>query len=202
MIKIVDVNTHFLKARISEAISHGSATHEFRHVGLTEIVTDAGIVGWGEGLSCPSRRVIAQYMLGRDASNIESICREIADLGQGAFGFLSGIDIALHDIAGKASQRPVYEMFGEKRRTEIRAYASGLYRKPREDISYLVEEARGYVDRGFRDIKMKVGFDVDEDIRIVTAVRQEIGNSISLAIDANCAYSVSEAISSLSHIYP
>lgn len=192
--KIIDVKTHFLKSRISEPIAHGGAIHEFRHVGLTEIATEGGIVGWGEGLSCPSRRVVEQHLLGKDARDIQSIWQSIAGLGGSAFGFLSGIDIALHDIGAKARQEPICGFLGDQKRTEVRAYASGLYRKPRTDNRYLIQEARNHVDYGFRDIKMKVGFDKDDDVRLVAAVREEVGESVSLAIDANCGYSVDDAI--------
>lgn len=186
--KITQVNTYFLKHQLEEPIAHGSARHTLRHVGLVEIVSDEGIVGWGEGISCPSKRIIAERLIGRDPRAIREIWSEIAALGVGALGFLGGIDMALHDLVGKLRGVPVCELLGRPVRSQVLAYASGLYRKDRFEVAHLLEEAKGYSESGFRHLKMKVGFDPKEDVELVRAVRDTIGDSVDLAIDANCGY--------------
>jgi D-galactarolactone cycloisomerase len=77
----------------------------------------------------------------------------------------------------------------------VQAYATGLYRQPGDDwIAALPAEAVGYVERGFRVVKMKVGFGIPLDVAAVRAVRDAIGPEIGLAVDANHAYKPVQAI--------
>ena len=105
------------------------------------------------------------------------------------------MDIALWDIMGKALKQPIHQLLGGAFRTRVQAYATGLFRRERSDpTAALVEEARGYVDEGFKAMKMKVGFGPDYDIKNVAAVRRAIGDDILFAVDANCGYDVGSAI--------
>ncbi len=108
---------------------------------------------------------------------------------------LSGIDVALWDIKGKHFGVPVYQLLGGALRTEVQAYATGLYRRRSGDPShYLADEAASYVAEGFRAVKLKVGFGVEEDARVTRAVREAIGPDIGLMVDANHAYDAVAAI--------
>ena len=90
---------------------------------------------------------------------------------------------------GKALKQPIHQLLGGAFRTRVQAYATGLFRRERADpTAALVEEARGYVDEGFKAMKMKVGFGPDYDIKNVAAVRRAIGDDILFAVDANCGY--------------
>jgi D-galactarolactone cycloisomerase len=109
---------------------------------------------------------------------------------------LSGIDIALWDIKGKALGIPVYKLLGGAFRNRALAYATGLYR-PRVDdpISALIQEAVGYKEKGFFAMKLKIGFAApEEDIAIISAIRDAIGYELKLMVDANCAYDAGTAI--------
>ena len=80
-------------------------------------------------------------------------------------------------------------------RSEVQAYATGLYRRKSGDpLRYLAEEAAGYVAEGFRAVKLKVGFGVEEDAAVTRAVREAIGPDIALMVDANHAYDATPAI--------
>ena len=108
---------------------------------------------------------------------------------------LSGIDIALWDIKGKHFGVPAHRLMGGPLRTEVQAYATGLYRRKSGDpIQYLAEEAAGYVAEGFKAVKLKVGFGVDEDAAVTRAVREAIGPDVALMVDANHAYDAVAAI--------
>jgi D-galactarolactone cycloisomerase len=108
---------------------------------------------------------------------------------------LSAIDIALWDLKGKAAGRPVYQMMGGKGRDKIMPYATGMYRRyTKEEIQECTFEASSYVKQGFRAIKIKIGFGVEYDVRIVQAIREKIGFGIDIMVDANHAYNSSEAI--------
>jgi D-galactarolactone cycloisomerase len=108
---------------------------------------------------------------------------------------LSAIDIALWDLRGKILQQPVSVLLGGRRRERVKVYATGLYFVKGADLeSLLTAEAQGYVDQGYQAIKMKIGLGVKEDLKLVRAVREAIGDDIQLMVDANHAYSRPEAL--------
>jgi D-galactarolactone cycloisomerase len=77
----------------------------------------------------------------------------------------------------------------------VQAYATGLYRRKSGDpLRYLAEEAAGYVAEGFKAVKLKVGFGVEEDAAVTRAVREAIGPDVALMVDANHAYDAVAAI--------
>jgi D-galactarolactone cycloisomerase len=105
------------------------------------------------------------------------------------------IDIALWDLKGKILAQPVAKLLGGLFRTQLTAYATGLYRHDvANQAQTLADEARGYVAEGFHAMKLKVGFGVEEDARNARAVREAIGPAGRLAVDANHAYDAMTAI--------
>ena len=119
--------------------------------------------------------------------------------GNNAVGFagsaISAVDIALWDLAGKAVGLPVSDLLGGRVRDKVAVYATGLYYTDGEFPDRLLDEARGYVDAGFKGMKTKVGgLPMDEDVRRVIALREAIGPDIRLMIDANQAYNATSAI--------
>jgi D-galactarolactone cycloisomerase len=204
--KITGVTSHVLESRLSQPFAYSRAWYDTRAANIVEIETDQGLVGWGECYG-PARMTaavvesIAPWLIGENPLNTDVIWRTIyarlRDHGQKGVVIqgLSGIDIALWDIKGKHFGVPVHQLLGGADRSEVAAYATGLYRrKSGEPIRYLVEEAAGYVAEGFRAVKLKVGFGVEEDAKVTRAVREAIGPNIALMIDANHAYDAVAAI--------
>ena len=207
--KIREVRTHLLRHTLPEAEVFGSSKgwHTVRQALIVEVVTDEGLSGFGEayGPAAPSRTLVdelyAPRVVGRDPLESAVIWEDLygtfRDYGRKgwAVAALSTIDIALWDLKGRILGRPVAVLLGGAFRTEVRAYATGLYRRPGEDNARaLAREAEGYAAEGFRAMKMKVGFGVEEDVRNVRAVRAAIGPDRALAIDANHAYDVGQAL--------
>jgi D-galactarolactone cycloisomerase len=204
--KIIDVRAHVLEAPLSEAFSYSRAWYSTRTSLIVAIVTDAGLVGWGECYG-PARinAVVVDSMkpllLGEDPFRTEWLWHEIyarfRDHGQkgSIIQSLSGIDIALWDIKGKALGEPVHRLMGGPMRSGVSAYATGLYRRESgRPEDYLAQEAASYVADGFTAVKLKVGYGVEEDLRMIRAVREAIGPAIGLMIDANHAYDAVAAI--------
>jgi D-galactarolactone cycloisomerase len=80
-------------------------------------------------------------------------------------------------------------------RSRVQAYATGFYRKRDGDpLSYLIDEARQRADAGFSAIKLKLGFGIDEDIRLCREVRRAVGDRMTIMVDANHAYDATAAI--------
>ena len=108
---------------------------------------------------------------------------------------ISAIDIALWDIKGKYFNSPIHTLLGGAMRKNIVPYATGLYFKDSNTLKEdLVSEALGYVEQGFKAIKMKVGYSLKKDIDHIQSIRSAIGDDIELMIDANHAYAYPEAL--------
>jgi D-galactarolactone cycloisomerase len=144
---------------------------------------------------------VAPWLIGEDPLRTDHLWRTIyarlRDHGQKGVVIqgLSGIDIALWDIKGKHFGVPVHQLLGGTVRTDVGAYATGLYRRKSGDpVRYLADEAAGYVAEGFSAVKLKVGFGVEDDVAMARAMREAIGNKVALMVDANHAYDSIAAI--------
>jgi D-galactarolactone cycloisomerase len=170
--------------------------------------TDEGLVGYGEcyGPPEPIKALIDSLyapaiLVGADplANEVlwERMYNRVRDYGQKGLAVeaISGIDIALWDIKGKATGLPVCTLLGGRFRDRVQAYATGLYFTRVADLpAALAEEATQYVEQGFRAVKMKVGLGFAEDRANIRAVRAAIGPDVTLMADANHAYDPKEAI--------
>lgn len=170
---------------------------------LVRVETDAGLVGIGEcmvRLAPTATRAIVedigQLLIGRDPLDREAIWEllfgTMMNRGHNRGFFveaLSGIDIALWDLAGKYLDIPLYRLLGGKHHDRLLAYASSLrFRAPQE----VVEQALDFKKRGFRSMKIKIGRNLDRpeaDIEFVRMIREAVGDDVMLTVDANCAYS-------------
>jgi D-galactarolactone cycloisomerase len=163
---------------------------------LVRVETDSGLVGWGEAFSYSCRRAVAAAVrdmvaplaLGKDPADIAGLHMEIQRRLHifGRFGItafaLSGLDIALWDLAGKAAGKPLHALLGGARRERIACYASLLrYADPNLVVRYC-ERALG---EGFRAIKLH---EVDE--KVIAAVPRDA----ALLLDVNCEWTVPQAI--------
>ena len=192
--KIVDVKTYPVVYPVKDPFANAMRWTRERPFGIVEVITDSGITGWGEGATVPARRALEMHVIGRSPFQNEVIWEGLHRQGVDT-GAISGIDIALWDIMGKALDQPIHSLLGGAFRDRVQAYATGLFRREREDpTAALVAEARGYVEQGFKAMKMKVGFGPDYDIKNVAAVRRAIGDDLLLAVDANCGYDRGSAI--------
>ena len=204
--KITNVRTHVLEAALSQPFAYSRAWYDTRTASLVEIETDTGLTGWGEcygpaRMTSAAVAAIAPWLIGEDPLGTDALWQmvyaRLRDHGQKGVVIqgLSGIDIALWDIKGKHFGVPAHRLMGGPLRTQVRAYATGLYRRKAGDpLAYLAEEAAGYVADGFTAVKLKVGFGIDEDAAVTRAVREAIGPGVALMVDANHAFDAVAAI--------
>lgn len=173
---------------------------------LVKVVTDDGLVGWGEAHAGRSPGAIARIVettlkalvLGMDAADVAGVGARIYrmqlashGMGAGAAIAMSGLDMALWDIRGKAVGWPLYRLLGGAARA-IPAYAGGIslgFQPPAE----LVEEAQAMVARGYNALKLRIGDTVQRDAERVAAVRHGLGRDVAILTDANTAYSLADA---------
>jgi D-galactarolactone cycloisomerase len=206
-VKITDVKTIRLRATIpaeGQVLSR-SGVRNTRSTTLVQVETDDGVSGIGscsgngELIEIIIEKVLKPLLVGMDPTAIEDIWdraymrgghKEFGTRGIGIVA-LSGVDIALWDILGKVRGLPIYQLLGGKCRDKVPVYATALYP---EEPSKVARRARGFADQGFHGVKIKVGFDLDQDIRIVRTVRQELGKDFIIMTDANQGYSVDVAL--------
>ena len=170
------------------------------------IDTDEGIEGFSY-LNSPSaiRSLIVDEMkpllVGQDPFDTERLWTNMFWRVRGygrkglAFQAISGIDVALWDIKGKALGTPLYKVLGAAH-DSVPVYGSGGW--THFTTEELVEEQVGYVDMGFPSIKLKVGKDFGRneraDLQRLGAVREAVGDDIEILLDANNGYYAKQAI--------
>ncbi|MCW8836713.1 MAG: mandelate racemase/muconate lactonizing enzyme family protein [Rhodospirillales bacterium] len=110
------------------------------------------------------------------------------------------IDMAVWDAVAKIEGKPLYRLLADRYRNgeadeRVWVYAAGGYYYPGKDLKALQDEMRGYLDRGYRTVKMKIGGDtLDEDLRRIDAVLDVVGEGGNLAVDANGRFDLDTAI--------
>ena len=208
--KITDIKTYALQAKLPEFFGASQTWGNTRSVVLVEVHTDEGIVGYGEagaGRQQQANRAIVEgelkpMLIGENPLGIEAIWQKVnrsllSGLNRGMpVQALSGIDMALWDVLGKALNVPVYQLWGGAVRMQVPVYATGLYYTAGPDLAKArADEAAGYIAQGFKAVKMKIGaLSIKDDLKQVEAVRKAIGPDTTLLVDANQAYNAYAAI--------
>lgn len=205
--KISDLRFIALRQPLQQPLRLAWGAMHHRHFGLVIVETDGGISGVGEtsvnfpGWAIVERKATLEeglkpLLIGEDPLDVEGIWQKIyrafARLGvlwgKGAvMSAIGGVDIALWDIAGKASSQPIYALLGGTQPARTPLYATGL------DPAHLADSARAFVDRGYRAVKVRIGFDEARDIANVEAVRRAVGDDVDVLVDANMAYDLDTA---------
>ncbi|MCJ8144028.1 mandelate racemase/muconate lactonizing enzyme family protein [Ancylobacter sp. A5.8] len=173
---------------------------------LVKVETDEGLTGWGEAhhgrapgaIARLIDTTLAELVTGMDALDVVGIWErvyrmQLASHGMGAAASmaLSGLDMALWDIRGKATGWPLHRLLGGRAKP-IKAYAGGIT-LGFQPAAALVEEAQGYVEQGYRALKLRVGDNPARDIARVTAVRAALGDDATILVDANTGYTLADA---------
>jgi L-alanine-DL-glutamate epimerase-like enolase superfamily enzyme len=109
------------------------------------------------------------------------------------------IDMAVWDAVAKIARKPLFRLLAERHgraaNPRVFVYAAGGYYYPGKDLSALRGEMRGYLDRGYNVVKMKIGgASIAEDRQRIEAVLKEIGGNAQLAVDANGRFDLETAI--------
>ena len=189
--------------------------HRNQHI--VKVETDEGIYGWGEsGLSSRELAVVGavnhyrEFLIGRDPMQIGGLWQEMYrsqyfEGGRALTGAISAIDIALHDIVGKALNVPVYQLLGGKQRDAVPCFAT----TGAATVEELIENANLLLEKGWNVIRTNVLhrakqgeeniFEPRESISLaaewLTTLREAIGSEPVLGIDYHHRLSVAEAAS-------
>jgi L-rhamnonate dehydratase len=203
-VKITDVEAIILRQPVlDDGIADGSQDDL-----VIKVSTDEGILGIGEVDSAPeavkalvdrkSSHAIAgslhDLLVGEDPRDVErlwqKLYRGLIYIGRRGIALhaLSGIDIALWDIAGKAAGKPVHELLGGAKREKVRAYASMLMPDTTTETAERVAKLR---EDGFTAVKLGwgvLGRDADHDIALAAAAKEAAGDGVEIMIDSGLGY--------------
>ena len=205
--KIADITAFPLSFAVppEQQVTLGIGRTTKRDTVMVRVRTAGGLVGWGESHHARAPGSIAhlinttlsQLVLGMDAADVTGVWSRIYKFQLGSHGMgaacamaMSGIDMALWDIRGKAVGWPLCRRLGGSVRP-VPAYAGGIslgYQPPDQ----LVEEARPLLAAGYRALKLRVGDTVTNDIARMTAVRAAFGDDLAILTDANTGYTVED----------
>ena len=210
--KINSIKSHVLRYELDKELGYSQQYYKHRTAHLVEVQTDEGIIGWGEcfgpgNIALANKyiveKVIQPLIIGEDPINKEYIWHKVYNLlrdsGQKGMPIqvLSGIDIALWDILAKKAKLPLYQLLGGKTNNKIPVYGYGmmLQKKTVEELCELFKkEANQIKEKNFKAMKMKVGLGPKDDLKLVSAVREAIGDNFKLMVDANHAYNKNDAL--------
>ena len=210
--KIIDLKVHVLKSVLTEPFAFSQGWVRQRSATLVEVLTDAGITGWGEafaqGLEPPEiaaaviEHALKPLVIGADPRDTEVLWHRMyhmtRDYGRkgSVIAGISAVDIALWDIAGKFHNVPVYRLLGGAFRTRVQPYATGFYRiRGQGEAARLADEAQRHFEAGFTLMKVKLGYGVEDDIACMQAIGRAIqGKPVTLMVDTNHAYGRADAV--------
>ncbi len=209
--KITAIKSHVLQYDMPEELGYSQQYYAKRSAHLVEVQTSEGITGWGECFGpgnvalankCIVEKVIQPLVLGHDPLDRDVIWHKVYNLlrdhGQKGMPMqaLSGVDIALWDIAGKLVGLPIHKLIGGTHRSSVQAYGYGMMLKREsvdEHVARFTDEAARIRELGFVATKMKTGLGARDDVRLCEAVRQGVGEDFRFMVDANHCYTTSDA---------
>ena len=172
---------------------------------FVKIMTDDGVLGWGEALAPVAPEVVEQIveqllapaLLGRDPLDggllwnvMYDLMRERGYYGGFMLDAISACDIALWDLRGQILSQPVYKLLGGAYRQSVPCYVSGL---PKPTIAERLELAESFVERGFSAFKLAAGHGIQADIASIGSLREAFGDETILLLDAHWVYTLDEA---------
>ncbi|MEP4768658.1 MAG: mandelate racemase/muconate lactonizing enzyme family protein [Roseibium sp.] len=209
--KITKITSHVLQYDMPELLGYSQQYYGKRSAHLVEVSTDEGVTGWGEcfgpgNIALANKtiveKVIQPLVLGDNPLDRDPIWHKVynmtRDHGQKGMPLqsLSGVDIALWDIAGKVTGQPLHNLIGGSHRKDVSVYGYGMMLRP-EPVQDLTarfrDEAAAIKGMGFAATKMKLGLGPKDDVKLAEAVREGVGDDFPFMADANHCYTTSDA---------
>ena len=207
--KITDIKAIVLK--LPEISSAADGTQDDL---ILIVETDEGITGYGEvdTAPCVGKAIVDAYMshgtcyglrevvVGSDPFDYEQIWNDMwaKTYYYGRSGpvmhVMSGIDMAIWDIMGKATGKPVHKLLGGSYTDRVRPYASALMPENMNDVKRMVET---YASLGFTAIKFgwgPLGYDVNHDLKLIEAARKTAPENMEIMIDIGKRYRLKQAM--------
>ena len=217
MSTIAAINTYPISAPLKHKYHTAHESRDDVTLLLVEVVTSDGIKGYGQVSSTPMKDIaawvakLAPHVIGMNALAHADVWEKLFALtspqpahphGGGLprsarpqiMGAIGGIDMALWDIKGKAAGMPVYKLLGADNKP-VFTYGTGGYYIEGAKLTACADELAGFVERGYKAVKLKTGADtIANEVKRIAAARAAIGPDISLMLDMNAAYDLPACI--------
>jgi L-alanine-DL-glutamate epimerase-like enolase superfamily enzyme len=198
--RIVRAEAKSVELELVEPFVIANETIEVSDNVFIRLETAAGVVGWGCATPDPvtsetretvlkNFEVAKRFVIGCDPTRINLVNFVLDDALVGNPSLKAGINMALYDIIGKMAEMPLFRLLGGYREKIATSVTIGLNPK-----DLMVKKAKQIVSDGFKFIKIKCGIDVEKDIENILAIREAVGSSIKIRLDANEGYSVEDAL--------
>ena len=170
---------------------------------IVEVVSSSGLRGYGEAreavqitgethesiLGVITTR-FAPELKGMDPFDIEAAHKAMSTVCCGNTAAKSAVDLALYDLMGKICGQPVCRLLGGKLKAQIEtSKAIGL-----GGLDTVVAEAKGLIEQGFSILKIKTGVDPDAEIHMIRKIRQAVGPTARIKLDANQGWTLRDAV--------
>lgn len=169
---------------------------------IIKVIADTGEVGYGnapptavitgdsqDSVIAAIRDTIGPKLIGMEVDNLEKILTTIEGAMLHNHSAKAALDIAVHDLFGKLYGIPLYKLFGGYRNTMTTDLTISV-NAPEE----MVRDSLEAIAEGYTELKLKVGTDVQMDIKRVKAIRQAIGSEVKIRLDANQGWLPKEAV--------
>ena len=176
---------------------------ETRNHAVVEVETESGVVGYGEVSPAPAfmgedgrfivdiiNHLLAPPLMGMDAFDLEALHQRMDRALHGNGAAKAAIDIAFHDLLGKILNLPAFQLLGGRVREEVPlSWVVGM-----QTPEGGVEEAKYYLEKGFKTIKVKIGGDPEKDLYKIRLLREKLTEHFQFRVDANQGYRPDQAI--------
>lgn len=202
--KITEVRATPLGSPLQEKLRWGAMAVGVKGGIIVKITTDEGLIGYGEaGFSSEYfstvgpiiNNQLGPMLVGQDPGDIAVLWQQMLEATHmwGRRGIetyaLSGIDIALWDLLGKASNQPVYRLLGAAK-SRVRAYFAPSLKPAAETVA----EAEKAVADGFTAMKLRAYPDLDATVEMVAQVREAVGDGVDIMLDGNMSFDRRQAL--------
>jgi L-alanine-DL-glutamate epimerase-like enolase superfamily enzyme len=176
---------------------------------LVRVRTDQGVTGLGEACPFPpitgetqatnaaAAKAIRDMIVGKDPLAIDDLLRLIGPLVHSNPSAVAAFDMAFFDILGQVAGLPLFRLLGGTKSVFETDITTSI-----DTLEKMTAEAKGYADKGYKTLKVKVGLDPDEDFARIAAIRSAVGPQVALRIDANQGWTVPNAIYGLRKMAP
>jgi o-succinylbenzoate synthase len=194
MVKIIGLEAFPIEIPWKHSFRIATALYTTQPYVIVKMYTDSDMVGYGEACPCYEftgetigtvmsilKERIFPSISGEDAFNIEAITGKMEEATVGNASAKGAVDMAVYDIIGKVLNQPVYNLLGGR----VRDKALYLGGASITTIEETVEECVKDVTKGIRELKIKVGEDPVKDAEKIRKVREAVGPTVQIRVDAN-----------------
>ncbi|MBI1916305.1 MAG: mandelate racemase/muconate lactonizing enzyme family protein [Planctomycetes bacterium] len=198
---ITKVETFAVEHKIPKAIGPSVALSDVRDSLLIKISTDSGLVGWGEtadvgGTQGIIEKHLKRAVLGKNPLEQRKLWNAMWGPNFADGRAVGGMDIALHDLRGKALGLSVADLYGGRVRDKIMAYAAAMnYVEGQDPEQQHPPEAAALAKRGFLAMKIRTGrYGFRKDLAVMKKIREAVGPDVRLLTDGNGAFTLPQAV--------